>query len=59
MSERRVEGERVPLEPKAAADEAKEAWGRYDDDIVLVVLRPGERQYWTGGANGPGAARLN
>ena len=39
---RRVEAERVPAELKAAATDAKQTWGRYDDDIVLAVLQPCE-----------------
>lgn len=42
VPERRVEGERVPPQLKAAVADAKQAWGRYDDDVVLAVLQPGE-----------------
>ena len=50
---RRVEDERVPPELKVGAAEAKQAWGRYEDDILLAVLHPEKRGTWTGAIAGP------
>ena len=53
VPERRVEGEHVPPKLKAAATDAKQTWGRYDDDIVLAVLQPGEGGVLTCTVAGP------